>query len=53
MCQATGKQWFDYYRLDNTKAFIDALSSETGYPVSQLVESKKGNTNRFEQGTKE
>jgi hypothetical protein len=46
MCQATGKQWFDYYRLENTQAFLNALSTETGYPVSEqnqgLIQSKKG-----------
>ncbi len=51
MCKATGKRWFDYHRLEATQAFINALSSETGYPASQLIESQKGNTAKFEQGT--
>jgi len=42
MCKATGKRWFDYYRLDSTQAFVDALSSEAGYPASELIQVVKG-----------
>ncbi len=30
MCKATGKRWFDYHRLDNTKVFIDAPVYQDG-----------------------
>ena len=30
MCQAAGKQWFDFRRLTTTSAFIEALATETG-----------------------
>jgi hypothetical protein len=35
MCQAAGKQWFDYRRLTITNAFIEALAAETGIPGSK------------------
>jgi len=51
MCKAYGKLFADYYRLDSTQAFLGALSSDRGTPISQLVISRKGNTSKFEQGT--
>jgi KilA-N domain/P63C domain len=42
MCQAVGKQFHDYRRLETTAEFLKELSSETGYPVSKLVLSIKG-----------
>jgi KilA-N domain len=50
MCQAAGKQWFDYRRLTVTNAFIEALAAETGIPGSDLAQSMKGGDIRF-QGT--
>lgn len=50
MCKALKKQWHDFYRLDSTNAFIEALSTETGIPVSVLVETKRGGI-QSEQGT--
>jgi hypothetical protein len=50
MCQAAGKQWFDYRRLTVTNAFIEALATETGIPGSDLAQSMKGGDIRF-QGT--
>jgi hypothetical protein len=50
MCQAAGKQWFDYRRLTTTNAFIEALATETGIPGSELTQSMKGGDIRF-QGT--
>ena len=38
MCKATGKRWFDYYRIDNTQAFINALSGEAGIIASELIQ---------------
>ena len=35
MCQAAGKKIHDYTRLNSTKGFLNALSLETGYPVSK------------------
>lgn len=42
MCKANGKFWADYWRLGSTKEYLDALSAETGIPVSALVEARKG-----------
>ena len=42
MCQATGKQWNDYYRIGPTGEFLNALSRQTGIPVCDLVVSIKG-----------
>lgn len=42
MCKATGKQWNDYFRLDSTGDFLDALEEQTGIPVCDLVVSVKG-----------
>ncbi|USG61465.1 KilA-N domain-containing protein [Sneathiella marina] len=42
MCKAAGRQFNDYARLKTTPLFIDELSSETGIPVSGLVQSIKG-----------
>jgi hypothetical protein len=50
MCQAAGKDWFDYRRLKTTVAFIEALVIETGIPGSVLVQSLKGGDTRI-QGT--
>ncbi len=59
MCKATGKLFADYQRLKTTQEFLEELStdigipitSDMGIPISQLIESKKGNTEKFEQGT--
>jgi hypothetical protein len=40
--------WLD---TNNSKAYIEAVSSETGIPASQLLVSLKGNSGNFEQGT--
>lgn len=50
MCKSCDKRWHDYARLDNTQAFLAALSAETGIPVSALVETRKGGK-PSEQGT--
>ncbi len=51
MCKATGKLFGHYKPLDSTQAFVDALSTDIGIPISLLIESKKGNTVKFDQGT--
>lgn len=50
MCQAAGKQWFDYRRLSATTAFVEALAAETGIPGSEMIQSMKGGDIRY-QGT--
>lgn len=37
MCKAVGKRWHDYIRLNETKEFVNELSSVTGIPVTALV----------------
>lgn len=42
MCKANGKQWNDYWRTDRATEYLEALSAETGIPVSGLCLSTKG-----------
>lgn len=42
MCQAAGKRFNDYSRLGATAAFIAKLSSVTGIPATQLIQSVSG-----------
>jgi hypothetical protein len=42
MCKADEKEWNDYWRLKRTQAFLRELESDTGIPVSLLVQSVKG-----------
>lgn len=42
MCQATGKRFHDYNRIGPTVAFISALASATGKPVTELIQSVSG-----------
>jgi hypothetical protein len=51
LCQAGGKQFNDWYRLNTTKQLFNEAESETGIPVSLLVDIKKGNSSEFNQGT--
>jgi hypothetical protein len=50
MCRAVGRQFNDYSRLGSTRAYLDALESDTGIPVSELIQSVKGG-NSATQGT--
>lgn len=42
MCQAVGKKWADYWRLNGTKDFIQALAESTGIPATDLADVKSG-----------
>lgn len=42
MCQAVGKMFNDYSCLKTTQAFLEALESDTGIPVSEQIQSVKG-----------
>lgn len=42
MCQAAGKKFNDYSRLDTTKAFIKELGSIAGIPAIELIQSVSG-----------
>jgi len=42
MCKAAGKLWADYNRLAATQAFLAALSSDMGIPISEIVQSIRG-----------
>lgn len=50
MCKATGKKINDYGRLSTTQAFLHELSTETGIPVTGLVQSVRGGESHL-QGT--
>ena len=47
MCKANGKQWNDYWRTDRATAYLEALCTETGIPVSSLCLSLKGGSHLF------
>ena len=42
MCKAAGKLFAHYFHLHGTKAYLDALSSDIGIPISELVQIIKG-----------
>ena len=42
MCKAAGKLWADYRRLKITGEFCDALSSDMGIPIAELIQSVTG-----------
>lgn len=48
MCKAFNKKINDYLRLENTKSFLEALQTDTGFTAS-LVDSRKGGSDN--QGT--
>jgi hypothetical protein len=48
MCKANNKQWNDYWRTDRATEYLEALSTETGIPVSKLCLSVRGGS---DQGT--
>jgi hypothetical protein len=50
MTKAEGKQIGHYLANESTKAFLEALSSDIGYPISTLIQVKKGGATA-EQGT--
>jgi len=46
MCNANGKQWNDYWRTDRATAYLEALCTETGIPVSSLCLSLRGGSHQ-------
>ena len=50
MCKAAGKLIADFTRLKTTKEFLEALSSDMGIPITQLIQTLK-NGFTGEQGT--
>ena len=42
MCKAVGKKFNDYTRLGTTKEFLAELSSATGIPVAELIQTLMG-----------
>lgn len=51
MCQACGKLFGNWKQLKATDSYIEALSSDIGIPISQLIEVSKGNSADIVQGT--
>jgi hypothetical protein len=51
LCQAGGKKFNDWIRLDTTKELINELSPEAGIPASGLVEAKRGGNDKSKQGS--
>ncbi len=50
MCRAAGKMWGHYRENAATRAFLAALATDIGNPISELVQSVKGGDPRL-QGT--
>ena len=50
MGQAFGKRFSNYYQNAENKALVEALSFDTGIPVSKIVDVRHGGS-RYEQGT--
>ena len=44
MCKAAKKKWNDYFRLDSTQSYLQALNSIAGIPAIELVKANAGNT---------
>jgi len=42
MCNAVGKKFNDYTRQASTKEFVEALKSDTGIPVTELIQTVSG-----------
>lgn len=42
MAKASGKQWSDYFRVDRTTTYIEALSRNSKIPVTSLYIAKPG-----------
>ena len=51
LCKAGNKKFNDWKRLDSTSSLIQALESDTGLTVSQIIDIKKGNSSKFSQGS--
>ena len=51
LCQQAGKLFADYYRLAQTKAFLEELSLDMGIPISNLVQVIRGRGDTIVQGT--
>ncbi|MEO1375593.1 MAG: KilA-N domain-containing protein [Cyanobacteria bacterium J06635_10] len=51
MCQANDKKLNNYMRMEGTKAYWQALSTETRISVSALVITIKGGNDKQAQGT--
>lgn len=43
MCKANDKRWAHYWETNRAGEYAEALSAETGIPVSQLVQVRHGN----------
>ncbi len=50
LCQASGKNFADYFRLAGTQAFLAELSSDVGIPITELVVTSRGGNPKL-QGT--
>ena len=51
LCQKFGKRFNHYKDRIRATAFLDALSADTGIPVSALVQIRKGGNDKMAQGT--
>lgn len=51
LCKAGGKKFNNWMNTDTAKELIGAIESDSGILASHLIETYKGNTSKFQQGT--
>ncbi|MEI7838730.1 MAG: KilA-N domain-containing protein, partial [bacterium] len=51
LCKAGKKKFNNWFQTNETKDLIQTLESDTGKTASQLIDVKKGKSNRFEEGS--
>jgi hypothetical protein len=51
LCKAGGKECKHWFENKTTKLLIYTSESEVGIPTSELIDIKKGNSSKFEQGS--
>jgi len=51
LCQAGGKQFNDWFRLNSSKQLLNEAADDIDIPISQLVDIKKRNSGAFDYDT--
>ena len=51
LCKAGNKRVSNWFRLDKTKYLIHTLEIDINILKSKLIDTKKGNSDKFKQGT--
>lgn len=51
MCKIGKKKFKDFYRLNQTKEYLNLVAGVLDMSQDQLIEVKKGNSSKFSQGS--